>query len=117
MTDRLARVAENIKQTIGMMLEKEIKDPRIGFVTITGVEVSPDLRHARVFYSTLAKGGRREGTEEGLESAKGYIRSELGKRLHMKRVPDVEWRYDTSVEAGQRIAELLRKIKGSEGAS
>ncbi len=99
------------------MLEKEIKDPRIGFVTITGVEVSPDLRHARVFFSALGRRNQVEKTQAGLESAKGHIRTELGKRLRIKRVPDIELRLDTSAEASQRIAELLGKIKKEEEAS
>ena len=116
MSDRLARVRENVKETVSMMLEREIKDPRIGFVTITDVDISADLRHCKIFFSSLGGEKQHEKALAGLQSAKGFIRSELGKRLRMKYTPEIEFHFDTSVEQGVRIAEILNKIKKeSEG--
>lgn len=111
MSNRASRVAEIIKEEISLMLEYEVKDPRVGLVTITDVEVSPDLRHAKAFFSTLEKSEKKEQTLAGLESAKGYIRRELGKRLRMKYIPEIEFHFDLSIEKGMRIAEIIHKIK------
>lgn len=111
MSERLARVRENIKETVGMLLERRIKDPRIGLVTVTGVDVSPDLRHCKIFFSTMGGKKRREKAMDGLESARGFIRGELGKTLQMKYTPEVEFVFDDSVEKGARIAEILNKLK------
>lgn len=98
------------------MLEAgEIKDPRIGFVTITGCEVSPDLSHAKIYYSLIGGPKKREQTLAGLNSAKGFIRTELGKRLHLKKVPELTFVYDETVVATTRIARILRKLKEEEG--
>lgn len=114
MSERLARVRKNIKEEVGMMLELEIKDPRIGFVTITDVDISADLRHCKIFFSALGGAKKREKALAGLQSARGFIRGELGKRLQMKYTPDIEFIYDTSVEKGFRIAEILNKIKAEK---
>lgn len=111
MSERTQRVAENIKEELGWMVERgEIKDPRIGFVTFTDAEVSKDLRHAKIFFSTLGNAKERAGIAEGLMSARGYIRTELGRRLRLKYVPEIEFVFDESVEAGARISKLIRQI-------
>ena len=100
---------------LGEIIEREIQDPRIGLATVTGVKASPDLRHARVFVTVLAGEDERQKTIEGLKSAASYIRRSLSKRLHhLKRIPELTFGYDESVEKGIRIEELLEKIK-SEG--
>ena len=114
MSERLARVSENIKETVSLLIERKIKDPRVEFVTVTGVDVSADLRHCKVFFSTM--GGKMEHDRAlvGLESASGYIRGELGKRLRMKYTPRVRFYFDESVEQGQRIDRIINKLKSEE---
>ena len=115
MTGRTTRVAKNIKEELGWMLEKgEIKDPRIGFVTITAVKVSTDLRECRVYFSLLGSKHERSEATKGLESASGFIRTELGRRLGMKHVPTVEFKYDETVEASARISKVLHEIHERE---
>jgi ribosome-binding factor A len=115
MTQRTQRVAKTIKEELGRMLEAgEIKDPRIGFVTFTSVDVSPDLRQAVVYYSSLGDRKAQAEAGAGLTSAKGFIRSALGKRLNLKYMPDFEFKFDESVEAGMRIAKLIHKIHERE---
>ncbi len=111
MTQRTTRVAKSIKQELGWMLEKgEVKDPRIGFVTVTAVEVTPDLDRCRIYFSLLGSKRDRDEAAKGLESASGFIRTELGRRLRLKHAPIVEFRYDKTVEAGARISQLLHEI-------
>ncbi len=114
MSERLAKVTENVKETVSLLIERKIKDPRIEFVTITGVDISADLRHCKVFFSTL--GGKKEHDRalEGLESASGYIRGELGKRLRMKYTPKVRFYFDESVEQGERIDKIINRLKTEE---
>ncbi len=98
-----------MKQEIADILFRKIKDPRIGFVTVTGVDVAADLKNAKVFVSIY--GTDKEKTLEGLRSATPYIRSELGKRMRMKSIPELLFRYDSTVEQGAHIMELLRTIE------
>lgn len=115
MSSRLQRVAETIKEEISLMLEsKEIKDPRIGFVTITACDVSADLSQAKVYFSMIGGAKKREQTLAGLNSAKGFIRTKLGKRLHIKKVPEITFVFDESVQATARIARILKKLKEEE---
>ena len=115
MTQRTARVAKNIKEELAWMLEKgEIKDPRIGFVTITAVKVSTDLRECRVYFSLLGSKHERSEATKGLESASGFIRTELGRRLRLKHAPEVEFKYDETVEASARISKVLYEIHERE---
>jgi ribosome-binding factor A len=98
-----------MKQEIADILMRKIKDPRIGFVTVTEVEVADDLRNAKVFVSVY--GSEKAATLKGLESASPYIRSELGRRMRMKFIPELLFRYDDSVERGAHINELLHEIQ------
>ncbi|MGM0470681.1 MAG: 30S ribosome-binding factor RbfA [Bacillota bacterium] len=111
---RARRVAELIKQEVSQMLQQEIKDPRIGFVTVTDVEVSGDLRHAKVFVSVLDKEANKEETMEGLENAVGFVRSELGQRMHLRHTPEILFRYDDSIERGVKIFEILKDLDEEE---
>ncbi len=106
---RAERVSDQMKQEIADILMRKIKDPRIGFVTVTDVEVADDLRNAKVFVSVY--GAEKATTLKGLESASPYIRSELGKRMRMKFIPELLFRYDESVERGAHINELLHEIQ------
>src|SRR5512147_2957453 len=103
---RADRVSDQMKEEIADILMRKIKDPRIGFVTVTDVEVADDLRNAKVFVSIY--GGDKTKTLAGLESASVYIRSELGKRMRMKFVPELLFRFDNTLEQGARIMQLLR---------
>lgn len=114
MTNRLARVRENIKEVVGIVIETKLKDPRVEMVTITDVDISPDLRHCKIFFSTLGDKKEHDRALEGLTSAAGFIRGELGRSLKMKYTPELEFHFDKSVEHGARISEILRKIKSEQ---
>lgn len=98
-----------MKREIADILMRKIKDPRIGFVTVTGVDVAQDLKNAKVFVSVY--GGDKEESLKGLKSATPFIRSELGKRIRMRSIPEILFRYDGTVEQGAHIMELLRSIE------
>ncbi len=106
---RAERVSDQMKQEIADILMRKIKDPRIGFVTVTDVEVADDLRNAKVFVSVY--GGDKEESLKGLKSAAPFIRSELGKRMRMRFLPELLFRFDSTVERGAHIMELLRDIE------
>src|SRR3989442_10632546 len=97
MPDRMRRVNESVREVLSEALP-ELKDPRIGFVTVTGVETSPDLRQARVFVSVLGSKKVREKTLEGLAAAHGVLQSRLARELRMKRTPTLSFEYDSTVE-------------------
>lgn len=99
---------------VSELLVKGLKDPRIGFVTITGVKVTDDLHLATVYFSVIGSDEEKKATEAGLNSARGYIRKELGKNLRMRYIPDITFRYDESVEYGSRIESLLKEIVTKE---
>jgi ribosome-binding factor A len=109
MSDRLRRVNEAVRQVLSEAVG-ELKDPRIGFVTVTGVETSPDLRHARVFVSVLGSKDEQRATMAGLSSAKSHLRSDLGRQVRMKYLPELIFELDHSPEEAQRMEELLRRI-------
>jgi ribosome-binding factor A len=104
---RLRRVADQIQRELSELLHTEVKDPRVGMVTITGIEVSSDLGHARVYYTTLEEGEAREQTGEGLRRAAGFLRSELGHRLKVHNIPELRFMFDESVERGARLSRLI----------
>ncbi|HEX8961307.1 MAG TPA: ribosome-binding factor A [Geobacteraceae bacterium] len=114
MYKRSEKVAEAIHEMVSELLIKGLKDPRIGFVTITGVKVTDDLHLATIYFTVIGSDAEKKGTEEGLNSARGYIRKELGKNLRMRYVPDIVFRYDESVEYGSRIESLLKEIATKE---
>ena len=88
----------------------QLKDPRVGFVTVTGVKTSPDLRHARVYVSVLGGADEREGSVEGLRSAHGYLQRRLAAELTLKHTPTLSFEYDDTVDRGMRISELLDQV-------
>ena len=107
---RSQRVGDLIREEVADIIMYRLKDPRIGFVTVTGVDLSPDMKNARVYVSVL-KAEDRELTLEILNSSKSFVRSLLSKRLRMKFIPSVEFRFDTSIEYGYKIDKLLKEIK------
>src|SRR5262245_1840053 len=110
-TRRTQRVALQIQQEISLILSRNLKDPRSGFVTVTGVDLSPDLRYAKVYVSAMGDDKTRRGSLEALNHAAGWIRHELGQRIRMKFLPEIVFRTDTSLDYGERIDRLLDEIK------
>jgi ribosome-binding factor A len=103
----MRRINEVLREVIGATISTELSDPRIGFVTVTSVETSPDLRAAKVFVSVLGTDEEREATLDGLRSSHGVIQSKIAGETRMKRTPTLSFHYDPTVETGMRIAKLL----------
>jgi ribosome-binding factor A len=112
-TGRMRRVDEAIRQVIGDAVAADVKDPRVGFVTVTDVKTSADLRHARIYVSVLAPDGRpslpaqREATLAGLGSAHGFLQARLAQELRLKRTPTLEFVYDETTDRAMRVEELI----------
>lgn len=115
---RMRRVDEAIRQVIGDAVAADLKDPRVGFVTVTDVRTSPDLRQARVYVSVLGDGGRpsrpdqRQSTLEGLRSAHGFLQGRVAGELRLKRTPTLEFSYDDTTDRALRVEELIAKRGG-----
>jgi ribosome-binding factor A len=104
---RMRRINEVLREVVGAAISSELSDPRIGFVTVTSVETSPDLRTARVFVSVLGSEEEREATLAGLRSSHGVIQSKIAAETRMKRTPTLSFHYDDTIEQGVRISHLL----------
>jgi ribosome-binding factor A len=104
---RIRRVNEAMRAVLSDAIATDIKDPRVGFVTVTGVKTSPDLRHARVYVSVLGDDAVREGSLEGLRSAHGFLQGRLASELRLKHTPALTFEYDDTVDRGMRISEIL----------
>ncbi|GAB4245588.1 MAG: hypothetical protein Kow00122_02360 [Thermoleophilia bacterium] len=111
----MRRVNEALKEVLGGAIQSGLKDPRIGFVTVTAVEATTDLRHAKVFVSVLGSQHEREATLAGLRSAEGFLQGVVNQELHLKRVPALEFVYDTSIDRGMKIQALLRSEEKALG--
>ncbi|MFB6350555.1 MAG: 30S ribosome-binding factor RbfA [Bradymonadaceae bacterium] len=107
--DRTDRVSQKLHETLAKLVLNEIRDPRLQGLEITDVDISPDLKHAQVYWVLIQEADERKKREatEGLEKAKGYLKREVGGRLDTKYTPDLDFRYDESLERGRRIEELL----------
>lgn len=105
----MRRVNGAVREVLSSRLAAGLKDPRIGFVTVTSVETAPDLRHARVYVSVLGSDAEREDTLEGLASSHGFLQAALGRELRMKRTPTLEFVHDDSVDHGFRIGEIIEE--------
>jgi ribosome-binding factor A len=103
----MRRVNEVIREVLGDAIGTELKDPRVGFVTVTAVDTSPDLRAARVYVSVLGGEAERESTLAGLRSSHGFLQGRIARELRMKRTPTLTFHYDDSVERGARLSRLL----------
>lgn len=110
MSTRPQRVGDLIREEVSWILQRRVKDPRLEMATITSVDVSPDLRNAKVFYSVLGDEARWASVLEGLAAAKAFIRRELGGRIQIRRVPDLVFVADRSLERAERIDRLLRDL-------
>lgn len=110
MSRRTRQVGEFLREELTDIIRREVKDPRIGFMSVTRVDVTPDLRHAAVYISVLGTDQEREETLTALRSASGFIRHHLKPRLRMRQIPELEFRDDRSMEHAERIARTLREI-------
>ncbi|WP_421384655.1 30S ribosome-binding factor RbfA [Bacillus salacetis] len=111
MSHRSNRVGEQMKKELSDIIGRKIKDPRVGFVTVTDVEVSGDLQQAKVYITVLGDEEQRESTLKGLAKAKGFIRSEIGQRVRLRKTPELIFEFDESIDYGNRIESLLKKIQ------
>ncbi|MBN1289925.1 MAG: 30S ribosome-binding factor RbfA [Actinobacteria bacterium] len=120
MSRRIDRVEEACKEELSELLQKEVKDPRVGFVTITRVKVSADLRHAKVYVSVLGEEDEAEQSLEGLNSARGFLKTRLGKHLRLKNLPDIEFVRERVSEDVIHLTEIMKKsepVEENEGTS
>ena len=116
MTRRTERLGEEIREEVAQMVAGELKDPRIGFVTVTRVALAPDLRLARVFVGVLGTEKQRQTSLAGLKQASGFMRHELGQRLRLRHTPELLFQYDEGLEASERVARLLEEIRAAPAA-
>lgn len=114
---RADRVADLIKMEISDLLLRQVRDPRIGALTITGVKVSDDLRSARIFFVEFGKNGCSDDVKEGLKKASGFLRREIGRRLQLRYAPELFFSYDPSFAYGERIETLITQIHENETAA
>ncbi len=110
MTNRLARIREQLKAEVSEIIRRELRDPRLGFVTITDAEVSADLRHAKVFFSVLGDEQAVVDTTEALTSAAGFIRGQFGQRVSLKFTPEITFQFDETGQRAARIEEIFAEI-------
>jgi len=108
---RMRRINEVLREVVGAAIGTELSDPRIGFVTVTSVKTSPDLRTAKVYVSVLGSEEEREATLSGLRSSRGVIQSKIAAETRMKRTPTISFHYDETIEQGVRISRLLEEEK------
>ncbi len=118
---RTDRINELLREEIAVLVRDEVRDPRVGLVTITAVQTSPELDHAKVFVRMLGTEEEQEAALEGLHSAAPFVRTQLSRRLHMRRVPELHFRYDRMLDEAARIEQLLREAlpdgpHGGDGA-
>jgi ribosome-binding factor A len=114
MSFRPERLAEAIKKELSEILSEELKDPRIGFVSITSVEVSKDLRYANIFISVFGEPSERKASFEALQKAHGFIRGELAKRIRLRYTPEINFKLDESIERGTRLISLMNEVKDKD---
>lgn len=112
---RVERVNEQLKRELTEVVHTELRDPRVGRVTITDVRTAPDLHYARVFITGTGSEGERRESLEGLRAAAGWMRGELGRRLRIRRVPELSFEWDATLDQAKRIEQLLHEVRPSDG--
>ena len=112
-SERMRRVNEAVRQVLSDAISVDLKDPRVGFVTVTAVRTSPDLRHAHVFVSVLGSVEDRTTSLEGLRSAHGFLQGRVARELRLKHTPTLEFEYDETIDRGMRISELIDRETGA----
>ncbi|MDR2093240.1 MAG: 30S ribosome-binding factor RbfA [Azoarcus sp.] len=110
------RVAAQIRRELAGLIQMEVKDPRVGFVSLTDVELTPDYAHAKVFFTAMGGTGDVPGILEGLQRASGFLRRELGKRVRIHTLPELHFHYDRSVEEGSRLSQLIDQTVREDAA-
>ena len=113
---RTIKLAEQIRQDVGDILAREVHDPGIGFLTLTRVKVAPDLQQARVYYTLIGDDRAKKETQRGLEQARPFLRRQIGARIRLRRVPELTFEFDRSVEYQDRVEQLLREIEAERQA-
>jgi ribosome-binding factor A len=113
---RSVRVGELIQKELSDIILRGLRDPRVGFVTIMSVDVTSDLRMARVYFTVMGEESDSEETQKGLESASAYLRRELGKRIKLRHVPELLFKFDKSIAYGNHIESIIRKIETGDNA-
>jgi ribosome-binding factor A len=111
---RPARVGDAIRQELGDLIMRQVKDPGVGFITITHVKVTPDLQIARAYYTTIGDDKARAETRRALDRATPFLRRQVGQRLQLRRVPELEFFFDESIERGDRIERIIQDLHGEE---
>ena len=106
---RAERVSDQIKREVSEIIQKQVKDPLVGFITVTDAEVTDDLRSAKIFYSVLGDEKSKTNTKIALERARDFIQQEIGKRIRIRHLPIITFKYDNSIEYGARIEELIKR--------
>lgn len=114
MGHRVNRVGEQMKKELGDIISRKIKDPRVGFVTVTDVQVTGDLQQAKVYISVLGDEQQREDTLKGLAKAKGFIRTEIGQRIRLRKTPELIFEFDETMAYGNRINSLIHELHRDE---
>ena len=114
---RPERVADQIRAEVTEMIARELHDPGVGFVTVTRVQVSPDLQHARVYYTSLGDETARRNSAQALGRASGFIRRQIGQRLRLRRAPEVHFHVDESIGHQDRVEQLLKEIADEQAAA
>ena len=111
---RPARIGEEIREELSLLLQREVKDPGVGFVTLTFVKMSADLQVARIYYTVLGDDKAKRESKKALERATPYLRRQVSQRLRLRRSPEMFFQYDESVERGERIESLIQEIHAAE---
>jgi ribosome-binding factor A len=117
MSQRPIRVAEQVREDLTELIAREVHDPGIGFITITRVQVTPDLQQARVSYTTLGDPKARRESQRALERAAPFLRRHLGRRLRLRRVPELQFFFDESIERADRIEQILQELEAERVAN
>jgi ribosome-binding factor A len=113
---RSQKIAEQIQRELAELIQLEVKDPRVGMVTLTGVEVTPDYAHAKVFFTMLGNSEKTPQAREGLQHSAGFLRSQLARRMKLRTIPQLQFIYDTSVERGVRLSRLIEEAVAEDRA-
>jgi ribosome-binding factor A len=114
---RIARLNEQVRRELTSLLQLSVRDPRIGIVTVTDVEISPDLYHAKVFYSVMGGAEERDSAAQGLRAAAGFLRTEIGRRMHIRRAPELHFTYDNTLQHAMHIEQLLREARAGSSSA
>ena len=114
---RTDRLGEEIREEVAKIIGRDLKDPRIGFVTVTRVELTHDLRNARIFVGVLGDPAERKKTLGGLRKAAGFVRREIGRRVRMRVTPEIAFELDTGLDATDRVAQLLQEVHAADAAA